>query len=69
MEIKRYNKLLKLVKQSLLNLKDSIDGINIMDSQSEKFLYSILYNRLPSIWNSISYESNKSLSFWFADFI
>lgn len=47
MEIKRYNKLIKLLRKSLNNLMEAIEGVTVMDNENEKILNSIMENRLP----------------------
>ncbi|KRX10161.1 P-loop containing nucleoside triphosphate hydrolase [Pseudocohnilembus persalinus] len=69
MEVKRYNKLLKLIKNSLNTLIGAIEGINIMHEENENIFNKIYENQVPQLWQKYSYNSAKKLGSWITDLI
>ncbi|GIQ86877.1 dynein heavy chain 1, axonemal, partial [Kipferlia bialata] len=63
----RYNKLLTVIKASLIDMSKAIRGISIMSAELEKVGDSLYNNSVPALWNKVSYPSLKPLGTWFAD--
>ncbi|KAJ1516963.1 Dynein heavy chain 2, axonemal [Coelomomyces lativittatus] len=65
-EIKRYNKLLNEMRQSLLELQNGIKGILLMTSSLEEMFNSISESRVPTSWAQ-TYPTVKPLGSWIRD--
>lgn len=68
-EIVRYNRLLEIVKVSLMNFKKAIKGIVVMSEDLEKMGNSLYNNQVPKMWADRGFLSLKPLSSWLEDFI
>lgn len=68
-EVKRFNGLLKLIRQSLNNLKGSINGVAINDKHFNETLLDIANNKVPAIWLKQSYLTMKPLSSYIVDLL
>ncbi len=68
-ELLRYNKLLGLVKSSLVNLGKAIKGEVVMSAELEGVGNSIFDNLVPDLWSAKAYPSLKPLASWIVDFI
>ncbi|CAH8560243.1 unnamed protein product [Schistosoma turkestanicum] len=68
-EIDRFNKLLKIIKNSLKQLKKAIKGFVVMSEDLEGVYTAFLQNSVPGIWSSKSYPSLKPLGSWVKDLI
>lgn len=66
-EILRYNKLLILVRSSLVNIGKAIKGEVVMSQALEKISDSIFDNRIPDGWKKSSYPSLKPLASYIVD--
>ncbi|OXA50744.1 Dynein heavy chain 6, axonemal [Folsomia candida] len=67
-EIERFNKLLAVIKDSLVQLKKGIRGLVVMSEDLEKMYQAFLNNQVPDLWKPKSYGSLKSLASWYKDF-
>ncbi|CAI2733353.1 unnamed protein product [Schistosoma spindalis] len=68
-EIDRYNILLKIIKNSLKQLKKAIKGFIVMSEDLEGVYTAFLQNSVPEIWSSKSYPSLKPLGSWIKDLV
>lgn len=68
-ETERFNKLLKVVHGSLVDLEKGIKGLIVMSETLEAIFESFLLNQIPELWNKNGFLSTKSLASWVEDFI
>lgn len=68
-EIYRFNKLLSVMRHSLVQLQKAIRGDVVMGQDLEKMYNSFLNQRVPDLWSEQAYPSLKSLSSWVRDLI
>jgi dynein heavy chain len=68
-ELFRFNKLLKTVSSTLINVDKAIDGFVTMSHDLELVFNSVFDNRVPDAWNKVSYPSLKPLGSWVNDFV
>lgn len=66
-EVKRFNGLLELIRQSLNDLKRGINGLAIADKYFNETLMEIANNKVPVIWHKQSYLTMKPLSSYIDD--
>lgn len=52
---------------SLMQLSNSIKGVALMSKDLEQMFDSLLFKKVPQIWQSVSYPSVKSLYHWVDD--
>jgi len=65
-EITRYNILLNIMRKSLFQLEQGIQGFQVISPDLEQMMDSIENNKVPSSWSS-TYFSLKPLSNWIED--
>jgi dynein heavy chain len=68
-ELVRYNRLLKVIKDSMTSLEHAIKGLVVMSTELEAMFHSLLYNKVPLMWEVVAYPSLKPLAFWFTDLV
>ncbi|XP_063314781.1 dynein axonemal heavy chain 6 [Pelobates fuscus] len=68
-EVDRFNKLLKVVKNSLETLNKAIAGFVVMSEEMERIYKSFLNNQVPSLWADAAYPSLKPLGSWVKDLV
>jgi len=68
-EILRFQRLLTLVRSSLINIGKAIKGEVVMSSDLEQVGNSLSDNRTPGIWMARSYPSLKPLASYVVDLI
>lgn len=61
----RYNKLLKIIMQTLRDLLKAIKGLVVMSEALERMSNSLYSNAVPSVWASKAYPSLKPLGITF----
>ena len=66
-ELLRFNKLIRTVKNSLINLQNAIKGLVVMSLELEAVGEGLINNKLPQLWESVSYPSLKPLSSYIKD--
>ena len=67
-EIERYNVLLKIIKNSLEDLKKAILGLVVMSGDLEEAFNCIYETRVPPLWEN-AYSSLKPLAAWTRDMV
>ena len=68
-EIERFNKLLVVMKLSLRNLDDAIQGLVLMSQELDDMYGAFLKNKVPPNWESAAYPSLKPLGSWIKDLV
>jgi len=68
-EMQRFNKLLRVIRSSLNNLKKAIKGFIVMSEELDSMYIRILNGQVPKNWEKVAYLSLKPLSSWYADLI
>eukprot|EP00764_Aduncisulcus_paluster_P007054 gnl/Carplike_NY0171/2326_a3133_461.p1 GENE.gnl/Carplike_NY0171/2326_a3133_461~~gnl/Carplike_NY0171/2326_a3133_461.p1 ORF type:complete len:1186 (-),score=357.54 gnl/Carplike_NY0171/2326_a3133_461:181-3237(-) len=63
-EIDRFNSLLDLVKRSLVQVCQAIDGLAVMSASLENVYNAVYTNRVPKLWSDAAYPSLMPLSSW-----
>ncbi|KAJ3267030.1 Dynein heavy chain 6, axonemal [Chytriomyces hyalinus] len=66
-EATRFNKLLNVVKHSLVNLIKAVKGLVVMSSELELVFQSLQNNEVPKAWANAAYPSLKPLAGWVKD--
>ena len=66
-ELVRFNNLLNLMRDSLINLIKAVKGLVVMSSDLEILGNSLNVNRMPNLWKKRSYPSLKTLSAYISD--
>lgn len=61
-KIEKFNRLLRIVKSSLIELQKAIKGFVVMSQDLDDMYLAFLNNQLPPIWKKVSYASLKPLS-------
>lgn len=68
-EIVRYNRLLEVMKSSLISLKKALKGLVVMSEDLEKLSNSIYDNQVGKLWATVGFLSLKPLGSWIEDLI
>ncbi|XP_041356323.1 dynein heavy chain 6, axonemal-like isoform X2 [Gigantopelta aegis] len=68
-EVDRFNKLLRVIKNSLTQLQKAIKGFVVMSEELEMVYNSFLNNHVPDLWANSAYPSLKCLSSWVTDLV
>ncbi|KAI8619311.1 dynein heavy chain and region D6 of dynein motor-domain-containing protein [Chytriomyces sp. MP71] len=66
-EASRFNRLLKIVKNSLAALLKAVKGLVVMSVELELVFQSLLNNEVPKAWANAAYPSLKPLAAWVKD--
>ena len=67
-EIDRMQRILKLIKTTLIDLGMAIEGTIIMDDYLKEVLDCMFDAKVPDKWTKISWSSS-TLGFWFTELI
>ncbi|XP_060586003.1 dynein axonemal heavy chain 6-like [Ruditapes philippinarum] len=68
-EVERFNKLLKVIKNSLENLQKAIKGYVVMSEQLDAVYNSFINSHVPTMWANAAYPSLKPLGSWVQDLV
>eukprot|EP00735_Rhodelphis_limneticus_P001914 TRINITY_DN12642_c0_g1::TRINITY_DN12642_c0_g1_i1::g.13572::m.13572 TRINITY_DN12642_c0_g1::TRINITY_DN12642_c0_g1_i1::g.13572 ORF type:complete len:416 (-),score=88.39,sp/Q9C0G6/DYH6_HUMAN/49.19/5e-141,Dynein_heavy/PF03028.10/1.1e-110 TRINITY_DN12642_c0_g1_i1:63-1310(-) len=66
-EMVRFNKLLRVMRKSLTELRKAIKGFVVMSSELENIHRCFLNNQVPGMWEKAGYPSLKTLGPWVKD--
>ena len=66
-ELIRFNNLLSVMRESLVNIQKAVKGLVVMSSELEVLGTALSVNRNPIMWKNRSYPSLKPLSGYIAD--
>jgi dynein heavy chain, axonemal len=61
--------MIKTVRASLDNLSKAIDGLVTMTNELDEVFNKLFDNKVPEVWNKVSYPSLKPLASWMNDFL
>lgn len=65
----RFNKLLSVIKKSLVDVQEAIKGIVVMSTDVEELHTSLAVGRVPTSWMNKSYPSLKPLGGYIDDLL
>jgi len=68
-ELQRFNKLLTRVRSSLQDLQKAVKGLVVMSADLEGVSKAMIENKLPAMWEKVSYPSLKPLSSYVAELL
>ncbi|KXJ13494.1 Dynein heavy chain 6, axonemal [Exaiptasia diaphana] len=68
-EVDRFNNLLKVIKNSLVQLQKAIKGLVVMSLELDMVYTSFLNNTVPTMWATAAYPSLKPLGSWVKDLV
>lgn len=67
--MEKFNRLLRVMKQSLIDIDLAIRGFIVMSETLDKMYLKMQNNQVPDNWTKVAYPSLKPLSSWFKDLI
>lgn len=65
----RYNRLLAVVRKTLIDVQDAVNGKVVMSSELEQVFNNIYDGKVPEVWKKRSYPSLKPFGAYVTDFI
>ena len=68
-ELIRFNGLMSVIKESIINLKKAINGILVMSSSLEDVFDNMMLGKVPGMWAAKSYPSLKPLGSYINDLL
>lgn len=68
-EYTRFNRLLTVMRNSLILLKKAIRGFIVMSEELDSMYSSFQNGKVPRNWEKVAYPSLKPLTSWYADLI
>ena len=68
-EMGKFNKMLKQISKSLVELQRAIKGFVIMSAELDSMYQALMFQRVPDLWSNVGYLSQKPLGSWFKDLV
>jgi dynein heavy chain len=68
-EMEKFNRLLKVMKRSLIDIEQAIKGYIVMSETLDAMYVKIQNNQVPLNWSKVAYPSLKPLSSWYKDML
>ncbi|KAG2436335.1 hypothetical protein HXX76_006644 [Chlamydomonas incerta] len=68
-EMLRYNRLLAIIRSSLINLSKALSGLQVLSSELDTVLRSMALGQVPALWRDKSFPSLKPLASYVADLL
>ncbi|KAG2482389.1 hypothetical protein HYH03_018685 [Edaphochlamys debaryana] len=68
-EMLRYNRLLSIIRSSLVNLSKALNGLQVLSSELDKVLRAMALGQLPALWRDKSFPSLKPLASYVSDLL
>ncbi|PNH03664.1 Dynein heavy chain 7, axonemal [Tetrabaena socialis] len=68
-EMLRYNRLLDIIRSSLLNLSKALSGLQVLSSELDTVLRSMALGQVPALWHGKSFPSLKPLASYVSDLL
>ncbi|CEM09924.1 unnamed protein product [Vitrella brassicaformis CCMP3155] len=68
-ELMRFNKLLNVVRRSLVDVQAAVKGLVVSTPELEEVGSGLFDNRVPASWSKVAYPSLKPLGSWVRDFL
>jgi len=68
-EMEKFNKLLNLMRRSIIQLLQAIKGLVVMSQELDEMYTSFINNQVPPNWKNVAYASLKPLGSWIKDLI
>lgn len=67
LEMEKFNRLLTVMRRSLIDLSDAIHGFIVMSSVLDEMKFAIQNGKVPPNWSSVGFLSLKPLAPWYSE--
>eukprot|EP01060_Flectonema_neradi_P004124 TRINITY_DN12705_c0_g1_i2.p1 TRINITY_DN12705_c0_g1~~TRINITY_DN12705_c0_g1_i2.p1 ORF type:complete len:4231 (+),score=761.72 TRINITY_DN12705_c0_g1_i2:111-12803(+) len=68
-EVEKYNKLLRQMRATLLELQKAIAGLTVLSESLDMMYIDFLNDQVPGLWSRVGYLSLKPLGAWMKDLV